>query len=45
MGRLDLDEQRAVLADHIERITVKRVSRGCHKFNADSEEIIWREVP
>jgi site-specific DNA recombinase len=38
----DLDEQRAVLADHIEKIVVKRVGPGRRPFDPDSIEIHWR---
>jgi site-specific DNA recombinase len=41
--QLDLEEQRAVLADHIERIVVKRVGPGRRAFDPDSIEIHWRE--
>jgi site-specific DNA recombinase len=40
--RLDLDDKRAVLADHIERIVVKPVGRGRHRIVRGSVEIIWR---
>jgi len=40
--RLDLDEQRAVLADHIERIDVAPVGRG-RGFDPDAITIHWRE--
>jgi site-specific DNA recombinase len=40
--QLDLDEQRAVLADHIERIVVMPVGRGKH-FDPDAIKIHWRE--
>jgi site-specific DNA recombinase len=39
---LDLDEQRAVLADHIERIVVMPVGRGKH-FDPAAITIHWRE--
>jgi site-specific DNA recombinase len=39
---LDLEEQRSLLADHIERIVVKPVGRGRHRMDASSVEIIWR---
>jgi site-specific DNA recombinase len=39
---LDLDEQRAVLADHVERITVMPVGRGKH-FDPKAIKIDWRE--
>ena len=40
--QLDLDEQRAVLADHIERIEVMPVGRGKH-FDPTAIKIHWRE--
>jgi hypothetical protein len=40
--QLDLDEQRAVLADHIDRIAVMPVGRGKH-FDPDAIKIHWRE--
>jgi site-specific DNA recombinase len=40
--QLDLDEQRAVLADHIDRVVVMPVGRGKH-FDPDAIEIHWRE--
>ena len=43
--RLDLDEQRALLADHISKIVVKPVGRGRHRITSDSVEIIWRQAP
>jgi site-specific DNA recombinase len=39
--QLDLDEQRAVLADHIDRIVVMPVGRGKH-FDPDAIKIDWR---
>jgi site-specific DNA recombinase len=39
---LDLDEQRAVLTDHIEHITVMPVGRGKH-FDPHAIKIHWRE--
>jgi site-specific DNA recombinase len=39
---LDLDEQRALLADHIERIVVMPVGRGKH-FDPEFIEIYWPE--
>jgi site-specific DNA recombinase len=39
---LDLDEQRAVLADHIERIDVHPTGRG-KRFTPDAITIHWRE--
>lgn len=39
--QLDLDEQRAVLADHIDRIVVMPVGRGKH-FDPDAIKIHWR---
>ena len=40
--QLDLDEQRALLADHIEHIDVAPVGRGRH-FDPDAITIHWRE--
>jgi site-specific DNA recombinase len=40
--QLDLEEQRAVLADHVERIVVKPVGRGRKRVDADSVEIHWK---
>jgi hypothetical protein len=40
--RLDLDERRAVLADHIERIDVHPTGRG-KRFTPDAIKIHWRE--
>jgi hypothetical protein len=40
--RLDLDEQPAVLADHIERIDVLPTGRG-RRFTPDAITIHWRE--
>jgi site-specific DNA recombinase len=40
--QLDLDEQRAVLADHIERIDVHPTGRG-KRFTPDAIKIHWRE--
>jgi site-specific DNA recombinase len=40
--QLDLDEQRAVLADHIDHITVAPVGRGKH-FDPAAITIHWRE--
>jgi site-specific DNA recombinase len=39
---LSLDEQRAVLADHIEKIKVKPVGPGRKPFSSASVEIVWR---
>jgi site-specific DNA recombinase len=39
---LDLDEQRAVLADHIDHITVAPVGRG-KRFDPDAITIHWKE--
>jgi site-specific DNA recombinase len=39
---MDLDERRAVLADHIERIVVKPVGGGKHSIAPGSVEIHWR---
>jgi hypothetical protein len=41
--RLDLDEKRAVLADHISKIVVMPVGRGRHRITRDSVEIHWRQ--
>jgi site-specific DNA recombinase len=43
--QLSLDEQRAVLADHIERVILKPVGPGRKPFDPDSVEIIWRDQP
>ena len=43
--RLDLEDKRALLADHIERIVVKPVGRGRHRIDEESVEIIWRQTP
>jgi DNA invertase Pin-like site-specific DNA recombinase len=40
--QLDLDEQRSLLADHIDKIVVKPVGRGRHRITSDSVEITWR---
>ena len=42
---LDLEEQRSLLADHIERIVVKPVGPGRKRMDPDSVEIIWRQTP
>jgi site-specific DNA recombinase len=42
---LDLEEQRNLLADHIERIVVKPVGPGRKRMDPDSAEIIWRQAP
>jgi hypothetical protein len=39
---LDLEEQRSLLADHIEQITIRPVGRGRHRITAESVEITWR---
>jgi site-specific DNA recombinase len=44
-NRLDLDEQRAVLGDHIERVIIKPTGPGRKRFDPDSVEIIWRQTP
>jgi site-specific DNA recombinase len=44
-NRLDLDDKRALLADHISKIVVKPVGRGRHRIDPDSAEIIWRQTP
>jgi site-specific DNA recombinase len=43
--RLDVEDKRAVLADHIDKIVVKPVGRGRHRIDPDSVEIIWRQAP
>jgi site-specific DNA recombinase len=43
--RLDLEDRRAVLADHIDKIVVKPVGRGRHRVTPDSVEINWRQTP
>ena len=40
--QLDLDEKRAVLADHVDRIVVMPVGRGKH-FDPDAIKIHWKE--
>jgi DNA invertase Pin-like site-specific DNA recombinase len=40
--RMDLDERRAVLADHIDHIVIKPVGPGRKPFDPDSVEIVWR---
>jgi hypothetical protein len=40
---LDLEEQRSLLADHLERIVVKPVGRGRHRIDSNSVEIHWRK--
>jgi site-specific DNA recombinase len=42
-NQLGLEERRAVLADHIEKIVVKRVGPGRRPFDPDSIVIHWRE--
>jgi site-specific DNA recombinase len=42
-GQLDLEERRAILADHIERVIVKKVGPGRRPFAPDSIVIHWRE--
>jgi hypothetical protein len=42
---LDLEEQRRLLADHVERIVVKPVGPGRKRMDPDSVEIIWRQAP
>ena len=41
--QLDLEDKRAVLADHVEQVIVKRVGPGRRPFDPDSIQIIWRE--
>jgi site-specific DNA recombinase len=43
-ARLDLEEQRAVLADHITRIEVKPAGQG-KRFHRDQVEITWKSPP
>jgi hypothetical protein len=40
--RLDLDEQRAVLYDHIDHIVIQPVGPGRKRFDPSSVEIVWR---
>jgi site-specific DNA recombinase len=40
--RLDLDEQRAVLSDHIDHIVIQPVGPGRKRFDPSSVEIVWR---
>jgi site-specific DNA recombinase len=40
---LDLEEQRSLLADHIDKIVVKPVGRGRHRVDSSSVEIHWRK--
>jgi hypothetical protein len=40
--QLDLDEKRAVLTDHVDRIVVMPVGRGKH-FDPDAIKIHWKE--
>jgi site-specific DNA recombinase len=42
--KLDLEDKRAVLADHIAKIVVKPVGRGRHRISSDSVEIHWRQA-
>jgi site-specific DNA recombinase len=42
---LDLDEKRALLADHIDHIVIKPVGPGRKPFDPHSVEIIWRQAP
>jgi site-specific DNA recombinase len=39
--RLDLDEQRAVLREHISHVVIKPVGPGRKPFDRDSVEIVW----
>jgi site-specific DNA recombinase len=41
--RLSLDEQRAVLADHIDQVVIKQVGPGAKRFDPSSVEIQWRD--
>jgi hypothetical protein len=40
---LDLEEQRSLLADHIDKIVVKPVGRGRHRITSESVEVTWRQ--
>jgi site-specific DNA recombinase len=42
-NKLSLDERRAVLSDHIEKVLIKSVGPGRRKFDPSSVEIVWRE--
>jgi hypothetical protein len=42
--KLDLEDKRVVLADHIAKIVVKPVGRGRHRISSDSVEIHWRQA-
>jgi site-specific DNA recombinase len=41
--RLSLDEQRAVLGDHIAKIVIMPVGSGRKRFDRASVEIVWRQ--
>jgi hypothetical protein len=41
--QLDLEDKRAVLADHVERVIVQRVGPGRRPLDPDSIQILWRE--
>jgi site-specific DNA recombinase len=41
---LDLDEQRALLADHVECVVVRPAGHG-KRFDPEQVEIIWRQTP
>jgi len=40
--QLSLDEQRAVLADHIERVIIKPTGPGLKRFDPTAVEIHWK---
>lgn len=40
---MTLDEQRAVIADYIEKITIIRARPGLQKFDSNRVKIKWRE--
>jgi site-specific DNA recombinase len=43
--RLDMEDKRALLADHISKIVVKPVGRGRHRVDGKSVEVTWRQTP
>src|SRR5215216_6742014 len=43
--QLSLDEQRAVLADHIERVIIKPTGPGLKRFDPTAVEIHWKQTP
>jgi site-specific DNA recombinase len=42
-AKLTLDEQRAVLGDHIECVVIKPVGPGRRPFDRESLEIVWKQ--